>query len=226
MRGKIVKEKNRRYFVYYGRKTVITGKLMARGTMSVAFFTAVALFIGFMTNEKTKAVAVALLCYAVPYMGANLLLALKVRLRLASQCIAKGMLLITTSVLFLLVSVMITQAFEGAAQITVVLVGGYFLFIGAWMAGSWFFIDRGAFRNKKDVQRKNIWMFALGGSLLGINLSKTFSPLLNQSAIYMVYTACVYILAVWFSTGMVYWMKFYLIKKYGFADVEIDADKN
>jgi hypothetical protein len=221
-----LKEENRRYFVYYGNKTVLTGKLMAWGTMSMAGFTAAALFIGFMTNERTKAVAVALLYYAVAYIGANLLLALKVRLRLVSQCVAKGVFSIMSSMLCLLVAVMIAQAFEGAARMTTVFVGGYFLSIGAWVAVSRFFVNRGAFRNKKDVQRKNIWMFALGGSLLGISLSRTFGPLFSQSAAYMVYAVCVYILAVLFSTGVVHWMKFHFIKKYGFADVEIDADKD
>ena len=221
-----MKKENRKYFVYYGNKTVATGKLLVRGTLSMAFFAAVALFVGFMTNERTKAVAVVLLCYTVVYIIANLFLAVKVKSRLINQCLTKGEFLIATSIFFLMVSVMVSQAFDNALQMTALFVGGYFGFMGLCLIISKFFIDRGAFRNRKDVQRKNIWMFSLGGTLLGISLSRTFGPLLSQNAIYMVFAVGSYIIAVMCTSGVMHWMKYYFIRKYGFEDVEIDAESD
>ena len=218
-----MKEENRKYFVYYGNKTVLTRKLLVQRTLGMAGFTAMALFFGFMTNGRTKAVAAALLCYVVAYVGANLFLAAKIKLRLVSQCVAEGVGSMMMSICFLLVSVLVAQVFEYAALMTVLLISGYFDFMLICLIVSKFFIDRGAFKNKKDVQKRNIWMFSLGGGLLAVNLLRAFGLLFDQNALYMVFAVGSYIAAILLAPGVMHWMKYYFIRKYGFENVEIDA---
>ena len=221
-----MKEENRKYFVYYGNKTVLTGKLLAQGVLGIVILAAAVLFFGFMTNERTKTISVVLLCYAVVYAAAHLLLAVKIKQRLLSQCIAKGIGSVTMSMFFLIVSVMIVQAGDDADWITAIFIIGYFVFMGICIGISKFFIDRGAFRNRKDVRKRNIWMFSLGGGLLGISISRTLGSLLNQDAMRMVVAVGSYTAAVLCTVGVMHWMKYYFIRKYGFEDVELDAESN
>ena len=208
-----MKKESIKAFIEYGVNRELTAKQLRNMAFGLSIFYGIGILYGFMMGGTELILGKAILIITKFFTIYILFKSRTKKLTLKNFCVLAGVTSLEATINFLLITLIICQMLGVKMWINVVVLLVPLFIMTVYFIITYNRIRNGAFLNKGELKRKNLYLFSSLGGVVGIAIARTYLSNVGQSTALLIVVIGFLALSTIFSVANINFLKLYYIEK-------------